>query len=191
LERYPWQLGTPRISETFNITFEEKQQIEKQLPNNLPNAQIVSLSQFTQLTDLLHARAQKSTTDSQRQSLSQDISDYIKHRLILSGAVKQFQCAHGLTYYALIRDSYCPTDDKERLYVMVDDMARYFRMLKNWQERQPHTLRFLEHLDIKVENLNQALEELDIVVRDWANKYHDNDGTPIVLQAMVGLQEDE
>nr|MBD3885275.1 heterocyst differentiation control protein [Phormidium tenue FACHB-886] len=34
----------------------------------------------------------------------------------------------------------------------------------------------------------QAFEELDELVRGWANRHHSTDGTPFVLQMVLGLQ---
>ena len=191
MQQYPWRSGESRIPEHLNLTLEEKQQIEKQLLNDLPSAQLINSSQLMKLIELQHIEAQKYISQGQKQTLSSDVAEYVKHRLIVSGTVRQIKCSHDLTYYVLARESYSPSDDKERLYIMVDEAAQYFWMLKNWQERQPNSLRIAEWLDISPEHFQQAFEELDEVVRVWANKYHQDGGTRIVLQAMLGLLEHE
>jgi Heterocyst differentiation regulator C-terminal Hood domain len=73
---------------------------------------------------------------------------------------------------------------------MVEDTARYFRMMKDWADRQPRVVRILEELDIPPDRMDQALEELDEVIRAWADRYHQNNGEPVILQMVVGRKED-
>ena len=187
MQKYSWCSESSRIPEHLNLTLKEKQQIEKQLPNNLPKVQLIDSSQFTELIEFLHSRI---VPQDQGQSLSKDDSEYIKHRLILSGTVQEIEYSHDLICYVLVRESYTPSDDKERLHVAVEEAARYFRMLKNWQERNPDTLRIMESLDIPPEQLHQALAELDEIIRLWANKYHHDGGTYMILQVMLGLGDE-
>ena len=86
--------------------------------------------------------------------------------------------------------SYSPFDDKERTYVLVEDTARYFRLLRNWQQRQIETMRFLEVLDMLPDKLDQAFIELDTMIHAWADKYHDSSGSPMIFQAVVGKNVD-
>ncbi|MEO0409924.1 MAG: hypothetical protein AAF289_21490, partial [Cyanobacteria bacterium P01_A01_bin.135] len=55
-----------------------------------------------------------------------------------------------------------------------------------WAERKPRSVRILEELDIPPERIDQALEELDEVVRQWADRYHQAGGDGIILQMAVG-----
>ncbi|MEQ8956949.1 MAG: heterocyst differentiation control protein, partial [Coleofasciculus sp. C2-GNP5-27] len=70
----------------------------------------------------------------------------------------------------------------------VEDTAQYFRLMKEWAERQPNVMRVLEELDIPPENVDQAMKELDEIIRAWADKYHRDDGKPMVLQMVFGRQ---
>jgi hypothetical protein len=118
------------------------------------------------------------------------MAEHIKRRLLYSGTVTRIDCPWGLPYYALTGASYSPADGKERTYTMVEDTARYFRLMRDWAERQPKVMRVLEELDIPPENLDQAMQELDEVVRAWADRHHRADGEPMVLQMVFGPKVD-
>jgi hypothetical protein len=47
-------------------------------------------------------------------------------------------------------------------------------------------MRVLEELDIATTDLDQAFQELDELIRAWADRYHHPGGEPIVLQMAVG-----
>ena len=83
-----------------------------------------------------------------------------------------------------------PEDQEERTYVMVEDTARYFRLMRDWAERQPKVMRALEELDIPPDRIEQALEELDEILRQWADRYHQADGEAMVLQLIFGPKEE-
>ncbi len=187
MEHYPWQPGRSRISGT-SLNSEEKRYIEEKLPNNLPDAQVINSLQFLELIEFLHTRSQEDLPKEQRLPLSEAMGEHIKRRLIYSGTVTRLDCPWGLPYYALTRASYSPADGKERTYTMVEDTARYFRLMKDWADRQPNVMRVLEELDIPPDNVDQALQELDEVIRAWADRYHRADGEPFVLQMVFGPQ---
>ncbi|HEY9728292.1 MAG TPA: heterocyst differentiation master regulator HetR [Chroococcales cyanobacterium] len=187
MEHYPWQPGRSRITGT-SLSAEEKRYIEDKLPGNLPDAQVVNSLQFLELIEFLHARSQEDLSQDRRLPLSEAMAEHIKRRLIYSGTVTRLDCPWGLPYYALTRASYSPADGKERTYTMVEDTARYFRLMRDWADREPNVMRVLEELDIPPENLDQAMTELDEVIRAWADKYHRADGKPFVLQMVFGPQ---
>ncbi|NEQ71190.1 MAG: heterocyst differentiation control protein, partial [Symploca sp. SIO2D2] len=95
-------------------------------------------------------------------------------------------------YYALTRATYSPPDSTERTYTVVEDTARYFRLMRDWADRKPKVMRLLEELDILPEKMDQALEELDEIVRAWGDKYHSDEGEaePVILQMVVGPKVD-
>ena len=187
MEHYPWQPARSRISGT-SLNAEEKRYIEDKLPDNLPDAQVVNSLQFLELIEFLHARSQEDLPSEQRLPLSEAMGEHIKRRLIYSGTVTRIDCPWGLPYYALTRAFYSPADGKERTYTMVEDTARYFRLMRDWAEKQPNVMRVLEELDIPPENVDAAMAELDEVIRAWADKYHRADGEPFVLQMVFGPQ---
>jgi len=187
MDQYPWQPGRSRISGT-SLHKEEKRILEEKLPDHLPDAQVVSSLQFMELIEFLHSRSQEDLPPERRASLSEAMAEHIKRRLLYSGTVTRIDCPWGLPYYALTSASYSPVDGKERTYTMVEDTAQYFRLMKEWAERQGGVMRVLEELDIPPENVDQAMTELDEIIRAWADKYHRDDGKPMVLQMVFGRQ---
>jgi hypothetical protein len=189
LEQYPWQPGRSRISGT-SLTLEEKRQIEEKLPPNLPDAQLINSFQFMDIIEFLHARSQEDVPEERHLPLSEALAEHIKRRLIYSGTVTRIDSPWGMPLYALTRASYSPADEEERTYIMVEDTARYFRMMKDWAERQSGVVRILEELDIPPDRVKQAFEELDEIIRAWADRYHDTGGDPVILQMVVGTKSD-
>ncbi|RMH72941.1 MAG: heterocyst differentiation control protein [Cyanobacteria bacterium J007] len=189
LEQYPWQPGISRVPGT-NLTSEEKRQIERKLPKPLPDAQLINSFQFMELIEFLHRRSQEDFPPERQMPLSEALAEHIKRRLVYSGTVTRIDSPWGMPFYALTRASYSPADDRERTYVMVEDTARYFRLMKDWAERKPQTMRVLEELDIPPERMERALEELDEIVRQWADRYHQEGGEPMILQMVFGSQEE-
>lgn len=189
LEKYPWQPGKSRVPGS-SLTSEEKRQIEQKLPSNLPDAQLVSSFEFLDLIEFLHKRSQEELPPEHQMPLSEALGEHIKRRLLYSGTVTRIDSPWGMPFYALTRPFYAPADDQERTYIMVEDTARYFRMMKNWAERRRNAMRLLEELDILPEKMEQAMEELDEVIRAWADKYHQDGGIAVVLQTAFGERED-
>jgi Peptidase family S48/Heterocyst differentiation regulator C-terminal Hood domain len=189
LEKYPWQPGRSRVPGS-SLTSEEKRQIEQKLPSNLPDAQLVSSFEFLDLIEFLHKRSQEDLPLEHQMPLSEALGEHIKRRLLYSGTVTRIDSPWGMPFYALTRPFYAPADDQERTYIMVEDTARYFRMMKNWAERQRNAMRLLEELDILPEKMEQAMEELDEVIRAWADKYHQDGGIAVILQTAFGEKED-
>ncbi|MEH1930176.1 heterocyst differentiation master regulator HetR [Nostoc sp.] len=189
LEKYPWQPGKSRVPGS-SLTSEEKRQIEQKLPSNLPDAQLVSSFEFLDLIEFLHKRSQEELPPEHQMPLSEALGEHIKRRLLYSGTVTRIDSPWGMPFYALTRPFYAPADDQERTYIMVEDTARYFRMMKNWAERRRNAMRLLEELDIRPEKMEQAMEELDEVIRAWADKYHEDGGIAVVLQTAFGERED-
>ncbi|NEQ99328.1 MAG: heterocyst differentiation master regulator HetR [Cyanothece sp. SIO2G6] len=189
LERYPWQPGRSRIQGT-SLTSSEKRQIEAKLPQHLPDAQLVNKIQFMELIEFLHARSQEDGATDRRMAFSEAIANHIERRLIHSGTVTKIDSPWGMPFYALSRSSYSPTDDAERACVMIEDTARYFHMMRAWAEKQPKTLRILEDLDIPPHRIKQAMVELDEIIRQWADRYHEEGGELFTVQMVFGAKDD-
>lgn len=190
MEQYPWQPGRSRIAST-SYTSEEKRQLEQKLPNvPLPDAQVINAFQFLDLVEFLHARSQEDLPSDRRMPLSEALAEHIKRRLLYSGTVTRVDSPWGMPFYALTRASYSPAAEEERTYIMVEDTARYFRLMTDWANRQPKAMRVLEELDIPSDRVEQAMEELDEVIRAWADRYHQVGGMPFVLQMAMGIRED-
>jgi hypothetical protein len=190
LEQFAWQPGRSRIFST-SLTLEEKRHIEEKLPKLMPDAQLINSFQFLELIELLHGRSQEEMPRDQRMPLSEALAEHIKRRLLYSGTVTRIDSPWGMPFYALTRASYSPDAEEERAYVMVEDTARFFRLMKGWADRQPRYMRVLEVLDVPPDRIDQALEELDEIIRQWADRYHKQGGTPMVMQMAFGIREDE
>jgi hypothetical protein len=188
LEQHPWLPGRARIASN-NLSTEEKRVIELRLPPNLPDAQLINAFQFLELIEFLHLRSQDDLPKEQQLPLSEALAEHIKRRLLYSGTVSRIDSPWGMPFYALTRSSYSPEGQEERTYVMVEDTARFFRLMKDWAERQARVMRVLEELDIPVERIDQALEELDEVIRAWGDRYHKEGGEPVIVQMVVGRKD--
>ncbi|MFQ4146316.1 heterocyst differentiation master regulator HetR [Chlorogloeopsis sp. ULAP02] len=189
MEKYPWRPGRSRVPGT-SLTSEEKRQIEQKLPQNLPDAQLITSFEFLELIEFLHKRSQEDLPKEHQMPLSEALAEHIKRRLLYSGTVTRIDSPWGMPFYALTRPFYAPVDDQERTYTTVEDTARYFRMMRDWAEKRPNTMRVLEELDIPPEKVEQAMEELDEIIRAWADKYHKDGGEPTILQMVIGKKED-
>jgi len=189
MEKYPWQPGRSRVPGT-SLTSEEKKQIEQKLPKNLPDAKLVTSFEFMELIDFLHKRSQEDLPPSHQMPLSEALAEHIKRRLLYSGTVTRIDSPWGMPFYALTRPFYSPADDQERTYTTVEDTARYFRMMKYWADRKPNTMRAVEELDIPVDQIEQAIDELDEVIRSWGDKYHQDGGVPMILQMVFGNKDE-
>jgi hypothetical protein len=187
LEHYPLQPGGSRIFSP-SLTTAEKQQIESKLPAALPPARLITSIEFMELIEFLHSRSQ---TDldlpaDRHMPLSEALAEHIRRRLMYSGTVLRIDSPRGLPFYALGRASYSPADEEERAYIMIEDTARYFQIMRDWADRRDQALRILEELDIPRDKYDQALAELDHTIRVWADKYHEAGGDPVVVQMALG-----
>ena len=190
LEQYSWQPGKSRIPGS-SLTPEEKRVIENKLPRLLPDAQLINSFQFMELIEFLHRRSQEDLNPERRMPLSEALAEHIKRRLIYSGTVTKIDSPWGMPFYALTRSSYSPEGQEERTYIMVEETARYFRMMRDWAERQSGVMRGLEELDIPPHRIEQAKEELDEILRQWADRYHEAGGKPMILQMVFGSKDEQ
>lgn len=188
LERYSWKPGQSRFPNT-GLTADEKTYIEGKLPALLPDAQLINTFQFMELLEFLHERSQEELPADRRMPLSEALAEHIRRRLLYSGTVTRIDLPWGMPYYALTRVSYSPADQEERTYIMLEDTARFFRMMRGWAERSPGVMRVLEELDIEEELIPKALAELDELLRGWADRHHKPGGKPVALQMVVGRDE--
>lgn len=185
LRRYPWQPGQSRVSGT-SLSAAEKAYLENKLPQPSPDAKIINSFQFLELIEILHEKSQEELPADRHVILSEALAEHIRRRLIYSGTVTRIDTSWGASYYGLSRASYAPAEEEERLYAMVEDTAQYFRMMREWASQEAGTMRVLEELDIPSDRREVALQELDEVIRAWADKYHQPGGDPTLLQMAVG-----
>lgn len=191
MQTYPWTPGSYRVPGS-SLTSEEKRQVEAKLkaagfPEPLPDAEILTSVQFGELINSLHARSQSNLPESRRANLSDALAEHIRRRLIYAGTVAKVDSPiGGMPFYALTRASYSPVGEEERTFTMMEDTARYFRLMREWADSQSGTRRILEELNIPIDNREAAFDELDKVISQWANKYHQDGGQPTVVQMAMG-----
>ncbi|KKI98448.1 heterocyst differentiation master regulator HetR [Prochlorothrix hollandica] len=188
LEKYPWDGQESRIPGN-SLTSQEKNQLLKKLPDDLPNAQLINSFQFMDLVEFLHRRSQEDLPENQRGPLSEALAEHIRRRLLYSGTVLRIDNSWSMPFYALARSSYSPADDEERAYIMIEDTARFFRLMRDWADSHPHAMRVLEVLEIPEATIGQAFEELDQLLRRWADRHHQDGTQPFVLQMVVGSDD--
>lgn len=117
---------------------------------------------------------------------------HMRFRLVNSGTVIQIDSPLvDIPLFALASDSYSPKGERERAFAMIDDVARYFNLLQAWAQFKEGTMRGVEVFDIDLERRQEALDELDVTLRNWADKYHTDGGFPMVLQFAAGTREYE
>ncbi|MBD2099889.1 heterocyst differentiation control protein [Leptolyngbya sp. FACHB-261] len=187
LEQHPWQAGAPRIVGT-HLTPREKSEIERDLPDELPPARLINSIQLMELIEFLHSRSQEALPLPKREPLSEPLLDHIRDRLIYSRTVERIDISRGLPLYVLLKTSYSPESREERVFSMIEDTASYFRLLNAWVDRAPHTFRALETLDVPADQVEEALNELDKLLRAWADKYHCEGSPTLLLQLAAGLK---
>lgn len=192
LEQYPWQPGRSRISGT-SLTLAEKRQLEEKLPPNIPDGQMITSFQLMDIIEFLHTRSQENLPEERRLPMSEALAEHIKRRLLYSGTIMRIDSPWGMPFYALTQPYYSSEDKEARTYTMVEDTARYFRLMRAWSESEPHVVRILETLDIPPDRVEDALADLDEVLRQWADRYHQSgkQNTTFVVQMAVGPKDDE
>ena len=191
LQQYPWKPGEYRV-QSNNLSPEEKRQIEAKLEaatplDTIPNAKVLNGFQFMELIEFLHTRSQEHLPKARKMALSDALAEHIRRRLIYAGTVARIDSpTGGASFYALTRASYSPVGEDERAYAVMEDTARYFRLMNEWANSQSSTRRIIEELNIPLSNREAAFDELDSIVSQWANRYHDELGQPTVVQMAMG-----
>ncbi len=188
-EKYDWQPGRPRLHRS-ELTPSEQQQLEAKLPETYPPACVLDLLQFLDLIKLLHAKSQEDFPPRQRMALSDALTEHIKFRLLHSGTVVRMEIPSlTIPVFALARTHYAPKGKRERVFTMVDDVARFFRLMQDWSLEQDGVMRALEVFDVDEDRRVEALQELDQLLQGWADKYHRDGGYPMLLQLAAGTRQ--
>ncbi|WP_017300976.1 hypothetical protein [Nodosilinea nodulosa] len=172
------------------LTPGERKAIEEDLPSGAPRARILDQVEFTELIELLHQMSQEELPKGQRMPFSDALMSHIKFRLLHSSTVIQIDSPLvDIPLYALASESYSPKGEQERVFAMIDDVARYFGLLQAWVREETGVMRGVEVFDVAPQQRQQALQELDEMLRAWADKYHQDGGLPMVLQFAAGRRE--
>jgi Peptidase family S48/Heterocyst differentiation regulator C-terminal Hood domain len=190
-EKFPCRPGQPRVM-LHGLTPSERLELEQSLPADLPNAKLLDPGEFTDLIQLLHELSQAELPSGQRMTSSDALTEHIKFRLLHSGTVLQVDSPLlALPLFALARTTYIPRGERERVFTMIDDVARFFSLLQSWVNEEPGVLRAIEVFDVDPARQEEALSELDQMLQAWADKYHQDGGHPMVLQVAAGAREYE
>nr|WP_242028385.1 heterocyst differentiation control protein [Pseudanabaena sp. FACHB-2040] len=190
-EHFPCQPDQPRVT-VHGLTPRERLEIEQSLPSDLPEAKLLDLAEFTDLIEMLHELSQADLPVCQRMSFSEALTEHIKFRLLYSGTVIQIDSPLlGAPLFALARTVYSPKGERERVFTMIDDVARFFSLLQSWVKEEAGVLRAIEVFDVDPSRKEEALSELDQMLQAWADKYHQDGGHPMVLQVAAGEREYE
>ena len=188
-EKHPWEPGLPRLQE-HDLTPKEQESLEAQLPDDVPPARLLDLFGFFDLIKLLHAKSQAEFPPNRRMALSDALTEHIKFRLLHSGTVTQVDVPFlSIPIFALARNHYAPRGQQERVFTMLDDVARVCKLLQGWVVERSDTFRALEVFDVDIDHRDEALEELDGLLQAWADKYHKDGGHPMILQLAAGTRE--
>ncbi|MEL6381714.1 MAG: heterocyst differentiation control protein, partial [Cyanobacteria bacterium J06626_18] len=187
--KYPWEPGMSRLRE-HDLTPKEQEKLEAQLPEDTPPACLLDVFEFTDLIKLLHTKSQAEFPLNRRMALSEALTEHIKFRLLHSGTVVQVDIPFlSIPTFALVRNHYTPRGQQERVFTMLDDVARVCKLLQGWVVERSDTFRALEVFDVDSDRREEALEELDRLLQAWADKYHKDGGHPMILQLAAGTRD--
>ena len=174
------------------LSAEEKQRIKAKLGSDFPPAKVIGAMQLMEMIEALHERSQQAFPEKDQLPLSDSLAEHIRRQLIHSGTVVKVDVSClPLPLYALARESYAPAGKAARTRAMVEDTARFFKLMRRWAERQPRVIRIVEELDIPHNRIDQALEHLDSLLQNWANQYHQDGGETFILHLCAGAKTDE
>lgn len=174
------------------LSLQEKRRIRSKLQADLPKAKVISTVQLMEMIEYLHERSQQDFPDKDKLPLSDSLAEHIRRQLIHSGTVIKIDLnSLPLPLYALARESYAPAGKAARTRAMIEDTARFFKLMRRWAEQQPRVIRIVEELDIPQHRIDQALEHLDVLLQNWANQYHQEGGETFILHLCAGAKPDE
>ncbi|MGF1459400.1 MAG: heterocyst differentiation control protein [Leptolyngbyaceae cyanobacterium] len=188
-EKHPWQPGQSRLN-GHHLTSKEYETLYAQLPDDLPTARFLDILEFADLIKLLHEKSQAEYPPSRQMPLSDALTEHIKFRLLYSGTVTQLDIPFlSIPIFALMRTHYAPKGERERVFTMMDDLARFCKLMQGWVIERTDIFRGLEVFDVPLEQRDEALKELDTLLKAWADKYHTDGGHPMILQLAAGTRE--
>ena len=188
-EKHAWQPGQCRLNH-HHLSAKEHETLYAQLPADLPAARFLDMLEFLDLIKLLHEKSQTEYPPNRQMPLSEALTDHIKFRLLHSGTVTQIDIPFlSIPMFVLTRTHYAPKGQRERVFTMIDDLARFGKLMQDWVVEQPDVLRGLEVFDVAPEQRDQALAELDALLKAWADKYHQDGGHPMILQLAAGTRD--
>jgi hypothetical protein len=183
------QDGQSRFKD-FYLSTTERFLVESRFSKDFPDCLAITEYQLKGLIANLHNESQEFVHPYKKVKFSEALADHAKFRLIESGTVQEIKLDQHDAVYVLAKNEYSPKGEQARKQTMVQDLSRYFRLLSLWVDEDPHVMRGIETLNIYPDKRNEAIADLDTMIRQWADKYHTEDGTySLALQFLVGPYE--
>lgn len=189
-EKFPMQDTESRLK-LFNLTAGERFIVEASIAPSIPKCLAIREEQLYCLIEELHEQSQASLPIEKRTAFSDALGEHAKFRLLESGTVKEIKLSPGLSAYILAKTDYSPRDRQARIHTMIQDLTRYFEGMYAWVDEDPDVMRGIETLGMLPEHKEAAFEELDQLMRAWADKYHAEDAdNQVALQFLISRHMD-
>jgi hypothetical protein len=186
MQKFPWD-GTDLPCTVEGLAAAEIQTLTAQLPQKRPMSKIINEIEFFELLDAMHTLSCQQSARIKSKTFSNALREHYAFKVLHSGMVTKIrQSFVNVDLYALVRMSYSPQDLSAKLSTLFSDLVQTFEILQLWLYNSPQVLRALETLEIQPQNQSVALAELDELLRQWADKYHDERGQPIILHLAAG-----
>jgi hypothetical protein len=185
LERYPISSNQLIFSE-LSINEQQQKRLMKRLPHGKLRAKVVSEVQLYEMLHDLQNRVNQEQISRSSTALSEAFTQHLLYCLLHSGTIIRLGSVDGVRYYALTRSCYSPFGERERSTSMLRDTRNFITLMKHWITRENNAMRIVEELCISPERVSDAQSELDILIRNWADKYHEDGQLAITLTAVVG-----
>jgi hypothetical protein len=193
---YLWQQKFPKCQKdqsrfkNFCLSTSEKFLVESRFPKTFPDCLAITECQLKELILILHDESQEFLPHSKKINFSEALAEHAKFRLIDSGTIQEIKLDKHNVAYVLAKNEYSPKGEQARKQTMVQDLSRYFRFLSLWVDEDPHVMRGIETLNIDPDKREEAVSELDMMIRKWADKHHTEEGTyALALQFLAGPYE--
>lgn len=184
-DKFPMKDGESRLI-NFDLTSSERFIVEASIPSNLPRCLAIREDHLYSMIEELHWKSQASLPLEKQTAFSDALAEHAKFRLLESETVKEIKLNPKLSAYILLKTDYSPRDRQARVYTMIQELTAYFEGMYAWVDEDPEVMRGIETLGILPEHRDLAFQELDQIVRAWADKYHSEDATnQIALQFLV------
>lgn len=185
LERYP-SLSNQLIFSEVGINEQQQKKMMKRLPNSTLKAKVVSEAQLHEMLHDLQNRVNQEQISTRSTALSEAFTQHLMYCLLHSGTIVRLGSVDGVRYYALARSCYSPFGERERSTSMLRDTRSFITLMKHWITREKKTMRIVEELCISPERVSDAQAELDLLIKNWADKYHEDGQLAVTLTAVVG-----
>lgn len=191
IEKYSLRDGKTR-TQLFNLTESERLRIEASFPKGAPECLVLRECDVEDLIRDLHEKSQSLLHKSQQTVFSDALAEHAKYRLLAAETMQEIKLTKDISAYLLLKKDYSPKGKQARIQTMIQDLTRSFKWMYSWVDGDARVIRGIETLEIEEEQREEALQELDTMMRAWADKYHtEADGSNIVaLHFLLGPHQE-